>query len=101
VGATLLGGTGTVDLDGNYDFNQSVSVLNGTILVLRGVWTNANNAGAITQSGGTIYLGGTFTVAKLNQAKFTGTGGGVNIFGTLNDPGATLNPDSRTWRVDG
>src|SRR5262249_19349006 len=94
-GATLIT-AGDLDLDGSYVLNQPVSVPGGS-LTLRGDW---DNDGGITQSGGTVLLGGTFTVADLGA--FPGTAGTVSIFGTLDDPGATLvvNAD-RAWQVSG
>ncbi len=95
VGNVVING-GDLDLDGNYSFDQPVSVQAGS-LTLRGDWTNAST---IDQSGGTISLGGTFTVSDLGT--FTGTAGTVNIFGTLDDVGATLAIDSdRTWQLGG
>jgi hypothetical protein len=95
VNEAVLGG-GTLDLNGNYAFNQPVNVATGT-LTLRGTWTNNST---IEQSGGTINLGGTFQVDNLGT--FTGTAGTVNIFGTLDDPGATLALNSdRIWQLNG
>ncbi|MGE0608365.1 MAG: beta strand repeat-containing protein, partial [Pirellulales bacterium] len=87
---------GDLDLDGTYAFNQAVNVPAGTgSLTLRGDWDN--NSG-ITQAGGTIHLGGTFTVADLGT--FTGTAGTVSIFGTLDDAAGTLTINAaRTWQV--
>ncbi len=77
--------------------NQGTIHVSGGVLRLDGSWTSA---GTIDQSGGTIRLLDTFTVADLGT--FTGTGGTVNIEGTLEDPGATLLIDAdRTWQLDG
>ncbi len=87
---------GNLDLNGTYRFNQPVSVPGGS-LTLRGNWDNETT---IHQTGGTINLWDTFTVADLGT--FTGTAGTVNINGTLDDPGATLNINAaRTWQVNG
>jgi RHS repeat-associated protein len=96
VNGTSISYTGGLDLNGTYVVNQPVSVPSGN-LTLQGTWSNAST---ITQSGGTIDLGGTFTVADLGA--FPGSAGSVTIFGTLDDPGATLTIDSaRAWQVSG
>ena len=45
----------------------------------------------ITDSGGTLNLGGGFTTASLQLGTLTHTAGTVNITGTLDNTGATLN----------
>ena len=92
VNLTSLSGSGTLDLDGTYAFDQPVSVSSGTTLFLRGNWDNNSS---ITQSGGTINLGDVFTVADLGT--FTGTDGLVSIFGTLD--GSNL-PSNETLTID-
>ncbi len=74
--------------------DQPVSLLSGS-LTFSGDWDNEST---IDQSGGTIHLGDTFTVADLGT--FTGDTGTVNIFGDLDDPGQTLTIDARTWQLD-
>ena len=86
---------GGLDLDGSYTIDQPVSLLSGS-LTFSGDWDNEST---IDQSGGTIHLGDTFTVADLGT--FTGDTGTVNIFGDLDDPGQTLTIDARTWQLDG
>ena len=75
--------------------NQGTVDVSGGVLSLGGDWLNS---GTIDQSGGTINLLDTFLVSDLGT--FTGTGGTVNIAGTLNDPAATLTVNSeRTWQL--
>ncbi|MFO7906868.1 MAG: hypothetical protein ACQESR_03205 [Planctomycetota bacterium] len=91
-----------LDLAGTYAINQPLDVPGGS-LTLRGDWTNAST---ITQSAGTIHLGNAFTVEDLGAhvpTNFSGTGGTVNIFGTLS---AEVNPtllinSERTWQLNG
>ncbi len=93
-GTSILGGD--LDLDGAYFLAQPVAVAAGS-LTLRGDWDNNST---IHQTGDTIFLGGTFTVADMGT--FTGTAGTVQVFGTLNDPGATLTINAaRTWQLAG
>ncbi len=94
-------GSGTLDLDGTYVIDQPLSVGAGSKLVLRGNWDNNSS---IAQSGGTIELRDTFTVADLGT--FTGTGGAVSIFGTLDGSGTPVNETltidtTRQWLVSG
>ncbi len=90
---------GGLDLDGSYTIDQPVSLLSGS-LTFSGDWDNEST---IDQSGGTIHLGDTFTVADLGS--FTGSSGTVNIFGTLEDDGIGLDDilsiNARTWQLSG
>jgi hypothetical protein len=55
-------------------------------------WTNTG--GTITAaSGGTVYLGGSFTNANLAQGTINGTGGTLDLVGTLTDTGTLAAPD--------
>ena len=55
-------------------------------------WSNA--LGTITASGGgTVYLGGSFTNTNLTQGTINGTGGTLDIVGTLNNSGTLAAPD--------
>ena len=59
----------------------------------------------MTQTGGTIHLGGTLTVVDLglHEGRFSGSGGTVSIFGTLqnvNDAGQTLTGQDVTLTID-
>ena len=58
------------------------------------LWGSFTNAGTVSVSDGTLILNGTFTTAELNPAGFVRTGGTVNLLGTIDNTGATLNFDA-------
>ncbi len=67
-----------------------------TLSLGSGTATWANNPGAsiIAASGGTVYLGGVFSTSNLTSGTINGTGGTLDINGSLNNNAATLNaPD--------
>ncbi|MHC5029016.1 MAG: Ig-like domain-containing protein, partial [Planctomycetota bacterium] len=86
---------GHLDVDGTYVTNERIDVFDGSILTLRGTWSNT---GTITMDGSTVNLGGTFTLAELGS--FNRTGGTVNLIGTLNNTVLILDAATGTWRVD-
>lgn len=88
---------GTLTTNGNLAGPGQLLVQGGTFRFAGASWTNTST---VTQSGGTVQLGGTFRVADLGA--FTGTAGTVSATGTLDDPGATLSIDAaRAWQVRG
>ena len=91
INADFAGGTFTI---GDVSFTNA-----GTINVSNGDTVNINstswsNSGLIDVSGGTLNLGSSFTLAQLGTLNHTG--GIVNVTGTLNDAGATLNVGTST-----
>ena len=70
----------------------------GQTLTLNGTWSNTST---INVAGGTLNLGGTFTVAGLGT--YTRTGGAVNLTGTLDNTGTALALDaaSGSWNLLG
>ncbi len=93
---------GGLDLDGSYTIDQPVSLLSGR-LTLSGDWDNEST---IDQGAGTINLGGVFTVDDLGATvptNFTGSGGTVNIIGTLSAGvnSVLLINSERTWQLNG
>ena len=68
-----------------------LSVNGGTLSITATGWTNG---GVISESAGTLNLGGSLTLAQLGTV--THTGGILNITGTLDDTGTTLNVGSGT-----
>jgi hypothetical protein len=74
----------------------------GTLAISDGdavtIATNLSNTGSITlASGGSLYLGGSFTLAELG--KVTNSGGTVYIQGTLDNAGGTLDGSSGLGQV--
>ncbi len=80
---TSQGGT----LDGVV-LNTDLTIGPGQHLGFAGAW---NNGAALVLNGGQLDLGGTFTRAALGNWRWTG--GTVNLTGTLNNTGATLDLD--------
>ncbi len=81
----------TVSVTGNSDHGGGLSLEgNG--------WSNA---GAITMTNSSVFLGGSFTLATLGA--FGRSGGTVNLTGTLTNIGTTLalNNTTGTWMLDG
>ncbi len=69
----------------------TIAISNGDAVTINA--TNFNNTGSITlASGGLLYLNDSFTVAELG--KVTNSGGTVYIDGTFNNTGGTLNGSS-------
>ena len=75
-----------------------VEALENSSLVLAGDWSNHN---VLTSNGGTVSLGGTFTLAGLGN--FTRSGGVVRLTGTLDNRGTVLalNETTGSWEVAG
>jgi hypothetical protein len=91
------GGTLAItNLQGN---TGGIAVSNSSTLSLGGAW---QNSGSISESGGTIDLGGTFTTSTSGVNGLATTGGTVNFTGTLNDdiPLTLANPGV-TWNLYG
>src|SRR5437588_8850160 len=80
-------GGSSMALAGTYVVDQPVTLTGGSVLSLGGTWSNA---GGINATGSTVNLGGSFTTAGLDQAKFQRSGGSVNLTGTLDNSNATL-----------
>jgi hypothetical protein len=89
---------------------QTISIAGGGSLTLQGSGTPFNgmtwqNQGSISETGSTVYLGGTFTMAGLGSFfRLAGPGDGSLILnGTLNNSGQTLHFDSSTgsWNDGG
>ena len=118
VGNALVTG-GTLDLDGTYTVDQTLSVTDGA-LTLRGTSTMAvgstvllNNAtlnlydvwdndGIIEVTDSTVHLDGTFTLEDLGTFHRNGTNNAANIIGTLNNSGTTFTLDAATdWTLGG
>ena len=68
-----------------------LSLNGGTLSITSTGWSNA---GTISESGGTLNLGGSLTLAQLGTVNHTG--GVINITGTLDDTGTTLNVGTGT-----
>jgi hypothetical protein len=82
---------------------QTISISGGGSLRLQGSGTPFNgmtwqNQGNITETGSTVNLGGTFSMAGLGSfSRLAGPGdGSVFLIGTLNNSGQTLRLDSNT-----
>ncbi len=75
-----------------------VNVPTGTTLTMSGSW---KNTGTLNETGGTLNLGGTFTLAALGT--LTRSGGTINLTGTLDNTGTTLalNTTTGSWNLDG
>ncbi|MFO0796476.1 MAG: tandem-95 repeat protein [Gemmataceae bacterium] len=81
--------------------NWGVAYNQATALWNTSTWTNTGN---FNVSGGTLYLGGTFaTAAVQDPGRFTRTGGTVNITGTMTNFGRTFLLDDATgnWTLNG
>lgn len=72
----------------------ALSAINGGRLTLGGSWSNA---ATLSETNSTLNLGGAFTTAGLGS--FGGTGGTVNVTGTLDNSAATLAIDASTWTL--
>ena len=68
-----------------------LSLNGGTLSITSTGWSNA---GTISESAGTLNLGGSLTLAQLGTVNHTG--GVINITGTLDDTGTTLNVGTGT-----
>ncbi|MFY9925569.1 MAG: PEP-CTERM sorting domain-containing protein [Opitutaceae bacterium] len=55
-----------------------------------GLWTNAGTI--VASNGGTVEFGGAYSTANLDSGTIEGAGGTLELEGTLNNAGATLNP---------
>ena len=90
INANLSGGTFIIT-DGTFTnaSTGTINVANGDTLTINA--PSWSNSGLITDSGGTLNLGGGFTTASLQLGTLTHTAGTVNITGTLDNTGATLN----------
>ena len=88
INANLSGGTFIIT-DGTFTNQGAINVSNGDTLTINA--PSWSNSGLITDSGGTLNLGGSFTTASLQLGTLTHTAGTVNITGTLDNTGATLN----------
>ena len=92
-------GGGTININANPFNNLGVAqAINGGTLSLSGAWNNNNT---ISQSGGTLYLGGNFSLA--NGGVPLGTNGTIYVSGTLNNSNAvlTLNAATGPWVLSG
>ncbi len=117
--ATVLleGESSRIIVDGIYTLNESVNVLPGARLTLRGEWENPiavtvdagtfdlegdwSNTGAIFASESLVQLDGTFTLAELGD--FSRSGGTVRLTGTLDNAETTLDLDEAfgSWNLHG
>ena len=76
----------------------------GGALVLGGNWTNAGEIAVGATAGSALYLGGSFTTAGLGTVTRSGTvGNSINLFGVLDNTGATLalNAATGSWNLLG
>jgi hypothetical protein len=89
-GLIVAGGSGTLSLSGSGLQNTGVLRVEpgGTLSLLGSSTTPWSNAGTIELSGGTLNLGGQFTLAGLGN--IVRSGGTVNIKGTLDSRGQSL-----------
>ena len=127
-GITVRGQNGTLGYSGSYNGPQNVSVVNqgtvsadvggGTIavnaqpfdnqglaqginggtLLLTGVWSNS---GTLSESGGSLNLGGSFSFADVGVV--SSTNGAIYLSGTLNNTNGTLTLNGATgsWVLNG
>ena len=104
---------------GSFTNNGVVRASSGSLIIETTTWTNAgsivstassaafegswSSTGTVTLTGGTLSLGGMFTTLGLNTAGFERVGGTVNLTGTLDNNGRTLEIDSITgsWNLLG
>ena len=97
ISADVSGGTITINAQpfSNLGLAQA---LNGGTLKLNNSW---NSSGALAQSGGTLYLGGNFTLADWGSV--SGTNGTICLSGTLSNTNTTLTLDaaSGSWVIQG
>ena len=91
INAEFNGGTFTIG-DVSFTNEGTINVANGDTVDINS--TSWSNSGSIDVSGGTLNLGSSFTFAQLGTLNHTG--GIVNVTGTLNDAGATLNVGTST-----
>ena len=91
INADFSGGTFTIG-DVSFTNAGTINVSNGDTVDINS--TSWSNSGSIDVSGGTLNLGSSFTLAQLGTLNHTG--GIVNVTGTLNDAGATLNVGTST-----
>jgi hypothetical protein len=90
---------GTITLNGtNWSNSGTIQCSSGTTLNLQGTWNNSN---IISANGGTVNLGGSFTLAGLGTVNQSG--GTVNLTGTL-DTGVGIlafSPATGSWNLVG
>ena len=90
---------GTITVNAQPFTNQGLAQgINGGTLTLNGTWSNS---GMLVESGGTLNLGGSFSLAALGT--LNRTNGTVNLTGTLNNTNTTLTLNALTgsWVLNG
>jgi hypothetical protein len=97
LGNASVSAGGHLDLDGTYTNNLALPINSGTV-TLRGDWFNASE---LQLSNAVFNLDGSFALSDLGT--ITRSGGTVQITGTLNGGGGTLELNAATgnWAVNG
>jgi hypothetical protein len=91
INANFSGGTFNIG-DVSFSNQGAITVSGGDALnIMSTAWSNT---GSITLNGGTLGLGGNFTMAQLGT--LNRSGGTVNVIGTLDNTGVTLNVGTGT-----
>jgi hypothetical protein len=98
--ATTQVTTGTLSINSPNWSNPGSITATGSTLVFGGNWSNA---GTLSVNNSTLNLGGAFSTSGFNFAGFTRTSGTVNLTGTINNTGNTINLNgaSGSWNLAG